>query len=158
MPIHTDWKSMVKGMKGTYCKKGDKTKCRPFTDGSKVCLCTKAWSVFFATMRKKGWNEGSPRSKKVSETVFKVAMEETVTELITWYEAEVKKGVPKKDGSGKGVQANKGRGGCPQPKNKNEPSWVSMARKFLASKKGNPKLRTFWQKRLQTWEKKGNNK
>jgi hypothetical protein len=26
-----------------------------------------------------------------------------------------KKGTPKKDGSGKGVGANKGRGGCPKP-------------------------------------------
>ena len=28
------------------------------------------------------------------------------------------KGTPKKDGSGKGVRANKGRGGCTPPKNK----------------------------------------
>ena len=29
-----------------------------------------------------------------------------------------KKGIPKKDGSGKGVRANKGRGGCNSPKGK----------------------------------------
>lgn len=29
-----------------------------------------------------------------------------------------KKGVPKRDGSGKGVRANKGRGGCVTPKSK----------------------------------------
>jgi len=29
-----------------------------------------------------------------------------------------KKGVPKRDGSGKGVRANKGRGGCATPRNK----------------------------------------
>lgn len=29
-----------------------------------------------------------------------------------------KKGVPKKDGSGKGIRANKGRGGCKKPKSK----------------------------------------
>lgn len=28
----------------------------------------------------------------------------------------VKKGTPKKDGTGKGVRNNKGRGGCKQPK------------------------------------------
>lgn len=30
-----------------------------------------------------------------------------------------KKGVPKRDGSGRGVGANRGRGGCNPPKNKN---------------------------------------
>jgi len=29
-----------------------------------------------------------------------------------------KKGIPKKDGSGKGVRVNKGRGGCKSPKGK----------------------------------------
>lgn len=29
-----------------------------------------------------------------------------------------KKGVPKRDGSGKGTRANKGRGGCAKPKSK----------------------------------------
>lgn len=28
------------------------------------------------------------------------------------------KGIPKRDGSGKGVRANKGRGGCNPPKDK----------------------------------------
>ena len=31
-----------------------------------------------------------------------------------------KKGVPKRDGSGKGVRANKGRGGCAKPKSKGQ--------------------------------------
>lgn len=31
-----------------------------------------------------------------------------------------KKGVPMRNGSGKGVRANKGRGGCTPPKNKNK--------------------------------------
>jgi len=31
------------------------------------------------------------------------------------------KGQPKRDGSGKGVGANTGRGGCQPPKNKNKP-------------------------------------
>ncbi len=29
-----------------------------------------------------------------------------------------KKGIPKKDGSGKGIRGNKGRGGCNSPKSK----------------------------------------
>lgn len=63
-------------------------------------------------------------------------------DLMKWYESKI--GVPKKDGSGKGVQANKGRGECPK--------WVQMARRLLASKKGNPKLRSYWQKRLEKYE------
>jgi len=30
------------------------------------------------------------------------------------------KGIPKRDGSGKGMRANKGRGGCKIPQNKNK--------------------------------------
>ena len=29
---------------------------------------------------------------------------------------KMKKGVPKRDGSGRGNRANRGRGGCPQPR------------------------------------------
>ena len=69
-------------------------------------------------------------------------------EIVEWYEAKIRKGVPKRDGSGKGVGANQGRGGCP--------SWVQTARKLLASKRGNPKLREYWKKRLLKYE--GENK
>jgi hypothetical protein len=31
---------------------------------------------------------------------------------------KTKKGTPKRDGSGKGTRANKGRGGCTKPRNK----------------------------------------
>lgn len=65
-------------------------------------------------------------------------------EIIKWYEAKVKKGVPKKDGSGKGVGANQGRGECPK--------WVQMARRLLASKRGSPKLREYWKNRLIKYE------
>jgi len=33
-----------------------------------------------------------------------------------------KKGTPKRDGSGKGQRANRGRGGCTPPKDKNKRS------------------------------------
>jgi hypothetical protein len=55
---------------------------RDFTDGSSVRLCKKAWTVFFATMRKRGWDEKSARPHTVSETVFGEAIEETMVEII----------------------------------------------------------------------------
>lgn len=33
------------------------------------------------------------------------------------------KGVPKRDGSGRGRRANRGRGGCKPPKNRNRRNW-----------------------------------
>lgn len=35
---------------------------------------------------------------------------------------------------------------------KNEPDWVKMARRLLASKKGSPKLREYWKNRLMKYE------
>jgi len=32
---------------------------------------------------------------------------------------KTKRGVPRRDGSGRGVRANRGRGGCNPPRNKN---------------------------------------
>jgi len=68
MPIHVSWKSMAEGMRGTY--KQGKVKCRPFTDGSQVCMRAKAWQVFFATINKMGADETKPRparKKSVNE-------------------------------------------------------------------------------------------
>ena len=73
----------------SYCKGGSKV-CRGFTDGSSVCLCTKGWSVFFATLNKHKWSDTSPRPKSVSETVVKKAIEETVQEFKEWYETKHK--------------------------------------------------------------------
>lgn len=71
MPIHASWKSMAEGMRKTYA--GGKGKCRPFTDGSKVCMSDKAWSVFFATINKMGADETKPRAKvKTSESTEKI--------------------------------------------------------------------------------------
>lgn len=88
MPIHSDWKSMAQGMK-SYCSGSSKV-CRGFTDGSSVCLCTKGWNVFFATLNKHGWKDTSPRPKSVSETVIENAIEETVQEFVDWFD-ETKK-------------------------------------------------------------------
>ena len=35
---------------------------------------------------------------------------------------------------------------------KSEPRWVKIARRLLASKKGSPKLREYWKKRLEKYE------
>lgn len=40
---------------------------------------------------------------------------------------DAEKGVPKKDGSGQGVRANRGRGGCNPPEDKSEKQWMQKA-------------------------------
>lgn len=75
---------MVQGMR-SYCSSGDTMIARDFTDGSSVKLCKKAWSVFFATIRKRGWDEKSARPKSVSETVFTEAVEETMKDIVKWF-------------------------------------------------------------------------
>lgn len=85
-------------------------------------------AICYSTWRK------SKRKRSTSET----------KSIIDWYEAKIKKGVPKRDGSGKGVGANQGRGGCPE--------WVQMARRLLKSKRGSPKLREYWKNRLTKYE------
>jgi hypothetical protein len=79
-------------MRPTYCKGDSTSKCRDFTDGSKVCLCEKGWNVFFATLNKHGWKDTSPRPSSISETVFLQAVEETVAilEIVEWYETKIK--------------------------------------------------------------------
>jgi hypothetical protein len=69
---------MVRGFGRNQQYKTGKIQCRDFSDGSKVCLHEKAWSVFFATLNKRGWKEGSPMPKKTSET-------------LDWYAEKLKK-------------------------------------------------------------------
>lgn len=69
MPIHTSYKSMVRGMAKQYKGQGS-IKCRPFTDGSKVCASEKAWSVFYATIRKRKWDDTRPMPKSLSSEVI----------------------------------------------------------------------------------------
>lgn len=54
-------------------------------------------------------------------------------EIVDWYESKVNK-PPKKN------------------EDKNEPNWVKTARRLLASKRGSPKLREYWKKRLEKYE------
>lgn len=81
MPIHTSWKSQAKGMGKTY--KGP-TECRKFIDGSQVCISKKAWSVFFATIKKMGAKPEKPRPAKISETVFNETAQSVIEEIIQW--------------------------------------------------------------------------
>lgn len=87
VPIHTDWKSMIGNMRSQYCSKGDSMISRDMSDGSKASMCKKGWSVFFATLRKKGWKETKPRGKVTAET-FAIAVEETAHEIdaVSWFE------------------------------------------------------------------------
>ena len=82
MPINLEWKDMIQSIGKQY--KGNSVKCRDLTDGTKVCVSTKAWSVFFATMRKKGWNESKPKSKSINETVINEAIDEFLESLVEW--------------------------------------------------------------------------
>jgi len=61
---------MAEGMRGTY--KVGPVKCRPFTDGTKVCMSKKAWQVFFATINKMGADETKPRPQKTQEATEKL--------------------------------------------------------------------------------------
>lgn len=76
----------------SYCKRSPKKKCYKFTDGKKVCGCAGGWSVFFATLNKKGWDDTKPRPKKVSQTVFEEAVQEVFDEILIreWWESKQK--------------------------------------------------------------------
>lgn len=55
MPIAMSFKSMIESMRKKY--PGGKEVCRVMADGSKICAGEKAWSIFYATMNKKKWDE-----------------------------------------------------------------------------------------------------
>jgi len=67
MPIHVSFKSLAKGMAKQYKGQG-KVKCRPFTDGTKVCASAKAWQVFYSYLNKKGWDDTKPMPKKLIQS------------------------------------------------------------------------------------------
>jgi len=77
---------MAQGMRGTY--KGGKETCRPFTDGSKVCMSAKAWSVFFATINKMHADETKARPR--------VKTNEATEKIVEWFleSKQVKGDVP----------------------------------------------------------------
>ena len=63
MPISTSYKDMIHNFSSEY--KGGKVVCRKLTDGTSICASQKAWSVFFAYIRKKGLDEtSSPKDEK----------------------------------------------------------------------------------------------
>jgi len=73
---------MANNMRKQY--KAGKVKCRPFTDGTKVCASKRAWSVFFATINKMGADDSKPRPAKINETVFQETVKEYLNDLINW--------------------------------------------------------------------------
>jgi len=122
MPIHTSWKSMAEGMRRTYAGQG-KTKCRPFTDGTKVCMSQKAWQVFFATINKMGADETKPRphSKSTQES----------RKVVEWF-----------------IESTLKSSDLPPH---SIPKWINLAQKVLKSPKLNEKVKAYWKKRLMAW-------
>lgn len=65
---------------------------RDLSDGTKIGMCKRGWSIFFATMRKKGWDE-KKSMPEVNETAFLVAVEETKGDFLSWWFNKKKSGV-----------------------------------------------------------------
>ena len=76
------WKKMAVNMQSQY--KGGSIKCRGFTDGTEVCMSSKGWSVFFATINKSGAKADKPRPKSINETIFQETAKQVVDEMIQW--------------------------------------------------------------------------
>ena len=64
MPIHGDWISMIQAMAKDY-KTGVK-RCYPKVGGGKICASAKAWSVFYAKVKKEFGAKAymKPRTRK----------------------------------------------------------------------------------------------
>jgi len=60
---------MIRGMAKSYRGQGKRV-CRSMIDGSKVCASEKAWSVFFATIRKRKWDDTKPMPKSLSSELI----------------------------------------------------------------------------------------
>jgi len=88
MPINTDWKSMIANMRSQYCSKGETAVSRDMSDGSKISICKKGWSVFFATMRKHGWKETEPHPKTMTQETIAAAIEDGKNEIINWFKEQ----------------------------------------------------------------------
>lgn len=82
MPINTGWKNMLSSLRSQYCSKGASGEARDLADGSKFSMCKKGWTVFFATMRKKGWDETKTPAKHVTSETVQLAIQETVQDII----------------------------------------------------------------------------
>lgn len=146
MPVHSSWKSMLRGMIRTYCRGKSKKgwKSITFTGGKKVRACPKARSVFYATVTKRCGKgcETKPMPKKVRESVEletyfllgNAEIEWETYQLSNWY-----------------FERHFEEGAAVSPKTKGIPRWVNMAVRVLASKKISDKLKNYWRKRLTAW-------
>lgn len=129
---------MCRGMKATYCgrKKAGPQKCRSFTDGKKLCMCAKAWQVFFAKVNKMGADDTKPMpKKKISEATLKRIFSESKNkDQIYWF-----------------IEATLKSSDLPS---ESVPKWIGLAKKVLKSPKFSPKVKAYWRKRLMSWCKK----
>jgi len=57
MPIHSSWTSTIQGLNNQYCKEKNDGAPAPFK-------CKKARQVFYAMLKKNGWDETKERPKK----------------------------------------------------------------------------------------------
>jgi len=74
---------MIKAMAKQY--PGKKRKCYEIQGGKKICASKKAWSVFFAKLRKEGYDETKPKSVKVEESEREELSELEKDILIEWF-------------------------------------------------------------------------
>ena len=56
MPINVSYKGMLRSLKSKY--KTGTERCYKMSDGKEFCMASKAWTVFYATLRKHGRKEG----------------------------------------------------------------------------------------------------
>jgi hypothetical protein len=88
---------MIKAMGKTY--KTGKPNCRKMTDGKKICVSKKAWSVFFGKVTKE-YGRGAEekprsRSKSVGESEKPSELEKDI--FIEWFLEDIKDENKKKE-------------------------------------------------------------
>lgn len=86
MPIHKSFFKMAKGIvnRSDYCKRDPTKVSYKFTDGTTLSGCKGGWSVFYATLKKRGWSDTKPMPKKASEAIIKWFLGEADSSDPTW--------------------------------------------------------------------------
>lgn len=75
-------------MRSQYCSKVSGVVSRDMSDGSKIGMCKKGWSVFYATLRSKGWDETKPHPKNTTQETINQAITETKNNIVKWFEKQ----------------------------------------------------------------------
>jgi len=84
MPIHASFKNMARSMVNNpkYCARNPKKVTRKFTDGTSIRGCQGGWSVFYATIRKRGIDETKPISHHMlQELMDSIAIEAIIPKV-----------------------------------------------------------------------------